>query len=562
MRNLIRNLVRFCQIIVVLFRYFIVPFVTPRRQRAFSGPIQVRLALEELGGAWIKLGQALALRFDLLPTAYCYELFKLLNQVKTFPYAQARDIVRQDLLANPEDVFKSFEQAPFGAASIGQVHRAVLKSGERVAVKVQRPDIRRVIRSDIALMYVLSKFVDVTRIFGATRTREIIDEFARWTEDELDFLIEARNAHQIRLNAFGNTFEKDAKVYWNYCSSRVLTMELIEGIPLIEIVYALQERDATYAMKLKAASHDLGRIARNIFWNSLNQIYQHGYFHADLHPANLFVLPGDAIAYVDFGITGKLNDGVRSSLVQYAWHLFQGDIERAASEFMRWIAPSSRTSLKSARQDITNLMEDYLFCLRHPVENLGKEGVAAFEMGIMQAIRRHEMVLSPEVVAYFKAVMTATTVIYELSPNFDMHRDENLFFARMIAQDACDWLDPRKLASVGFEYGFRVRRLFDAAEAAAESVEEGGEAGSSLLTEVRERVQLFGWLAIAGVIGLYAVLKFPRVRSIEALSRVPLGWFTTTFVVLIVISILAMIHKGRKLPSDRPRAGGYPKKGQ
>ena len=163
----------------------------------------MRLALEELGGAWIKLGQMLAMRFDLLPAAYCDELFKLLNQVRPFPYDQVREIVRQELGGLPEVVFASFEAESFAAASIGQVHRAVLQSGELVAVKVQRPRDPREPpgrhRPDVRVRAVL----DWTHLFGATRSRTVIDEFARWTADELDYLVEARQAVLLYEHARG-----------------------------------------------------------------------------------------------------------------------------------------------------------------------------------------------------------------------------------------------------------------------------------------------------------------------------------------------------------------------
>ena len=154
----------------------------------------MRLAIEELGGAWVKLGQMLAMRFDLLPPAYCSELLKLLGQVR--PVLRRRRPIDRDGGAGgpPGNVFAEFEQRSFAAASIGQVHRAVLHTGERVAVKVQRPGIRADFRSDIGLMYAVSGIIDRSRLFGGTSSRQVIDEFARWTADELDYLVEARQA--------------------------------------------------------------------------------------------------------------------------------------------------------------------------------------------------------------------------------------------------------------------------------------------------------------------------------------------------------------------------------
>src|SRR6187399_2674056 len=168
--TLARHPRRAWQVVLVFLRYWLAPRfgMGPRNEsnERARGPERMRLAFEELGGAWVKLGQMLAMRFDLLPAAYGDELFKLLNQVRPFPYSQVQEIVARELGGPPEEVFGSFEQESFAAASIGQVHRAVLKSGEAVAVKVQRPGVRASIQADISLMYAFAWVMDLVRIFG------------------------------------------------------------------------------------------------------------------------------------------------------------------------------------------------------------------------------------------------------------------------------------------------------------------------------------------------------------------------------------------------------------
>ena len=212
---------RAAQIFVVLFRYRILFAALPWRRHQLD-PVQLRLALEHLGGAWIKLGQMLAMRFDLLPVAHCRELFKLLNDVKPFPYEDVRDIIRQELGNDPESIFLEFDPTPFAAASIGQVHRAVLPSGRRVAVKVQRPEARKLFAADIQLMYALSNVLSRVGLFGAMNSRQVIDEFAKWTADELDFVVEARQAIRLRENAAGDAFQRVPKIWGEFTSSRVL----------------------------------------------------------------------------------------------------------------------------------------------------------------------------------------------------------------------------------------------------------------------------------------------------------------------------------------------------
>ena len=174
MRTLLRHPRRLGHVLAVFLRLLIAPALGLPGSDRRTGPVRLRLALEQLGGAWVKLGQMLALRYDLLPAAYCDELFGLLNQVAPFSYEEVRGIIRQELGAEPEQVFASFERASFASASIGQVHRATLRNGDRVAVKVQRPRIREILQADIQLMYGVTWLLDWTGLFGGTSSREVI----------------------------------------------------------------------------------------------------------------------------------------------------------------------------------------------------------------------------------------------------------------------------------------------------------------------------------------------------------------------------------------------------
>ena len=404
----------------------------------------MRLAFQELGGAWVKLGQMLAMRFDLMPAAYCDELFKLLNAVEPFPYAQVREIIRQELGAPPELVFAAFDEASFAAASIGQVHRAELTTGEVVAVKVQRPGIREVLMSDISLMYAMVGLIDRSHIFGVARSRDVIDEFARWTHDELDYLVEARQAVVLYDNAKGDRLEKIPRVYRDYTTSRVLTTEFIGGIPLIEIMVARREHNSAYLTSLAERGYDLDTIVRHLDWNMLNQVYVYGYFHADLHPANLFVLPGNVIGYVDFGIVGRLTDGVRESLTRYSWLLFRGEFDDAVAELMRWLAPTTATDARIARRQLVRAHEAFLYdagaahrsgqparSQAGPGGGAEAEGATAdaaatanpyskLAVDIMTIIRQHELTLSQSLVAYLKMLVTLGTLRHELAVEYDL----------------------------------------------------------------------------------------------------------------------------------------------
>lgn len=544
MFTLIRNLPRVFQVGVVFLRDIIIPFSLPWRRRTIDGPRQLRAALETLGGAWIKLGQALALRFDLLPPAYCYELFKLLNEVKPFPFEEARRIIKEDLKLYPEELFRSFEQEAFASASIGQVYRAVLTTGEKVAVKVQRPNVDRIIAADIRLMYLIAGILDRLHLLGATRTREVVDEFASWTADELNYMIEARHAYNLRLNAGGDPLERNAKVYLDLSSRRVLTMELMEGIPLIDIAYAVRRGDAAYLDSLKARGYDLSLIASHLTWNLLNQLYRFGYFHADLHPANIFVLRDNAIGYVDFGIVGNLSHEVRDSLAQYARHLYQGNIDRATEEFMRWISPSDSTDIKAARAELTRIIDDYLFSLRDPKRKTGGEGSAVFEVTLLDTIRRHQMVLSSNIVTYLKALVTADAVIFELAPDFDLQGMENRFFGRLIEEDVREMIQPSSLIRSVYEYGYRINRVFDSLE----SLKRSGEDVGDIVRRVRASLQRLVALAIFTGAVLFLLSNSTTVRKYASYTGLRVEVLSYVLLAFLFVLFLLMIRQSRKLP--------------
>src|SRR3954469_5569466 len=411
MRTLFRHPRRVWRVLAVFFRFFVAPALHLPGSDKRTGPVRLRLAFEALGGAWIKLGQMLALRFDLLPTAYCDELFGLLNAVAPFPYAEVRSIVRRELGGDPERIFHSFEPASFAAASIGQVHRAVLHSGETVAVKAQRPGIRQTLQDDMDTMYASAWFIDRTHLFGGIRSREVIDEFAHWTADEVDYMVEARQAVLLWENAQGDTVERIARVYRDYTTSRVLTTEYVAGIPLIDILIARRDGDTAYLRELAERGHDLDRIVRHLDWNMLNQVFVFGYFHADLHPANLFVLPGDAIGYVDFGIVGQLPNRVRESLTRYSWLLFRGEVEAAVSELMQWLAPTPSTDTAAARWRLIRVHQAVLYDTTGdrargttdgpgPIVASRENPYSRLAVEILETVREHRLSMSPSIVGY------------------------------------------------------------------------------------------------------------------------------------------------------------------
>ena len=259
---------------------------------------RLREMLDELGPTFVKFGQLLSMRPDVLPPDIIAELRGLQDDVRPFSFELAKESIEEELGQPIERLFLEFEQLPMAAASIGQVHRAVLPNGHRVAVKVQRPGAPRQIEADLSLLHQAARIAkERVRALDFIDTHELVDEFARSIRQELDYRLEARNADTFRRNFAGHPHVKIPRVYWSYTRTRVLTLEYLEGTQVADV----DELDLTM--------DDRRQLAYLMTEAWMTMIFRHGFFHGDPHPANVLVLGRpDQIGLVDFGLAGKLTD--------------------------------------------------------------------------------------------------------------------------------------------------------------------------------------------------------------------------------------------------------------
>jgi ubiquinone biosynthesis protein len=286
----------------------------PLRQKMLTGEDggvsqrgqHLRELLDELGPTFVKFGQLLSTRPDIVPPDIIAELRKLQDDVRPFPFPQVERVVEEELGLSLERLFTEFEERPIAAASIGQVHRAVLPNGRVVAVKVQRPDAPRQIEADLALLYQAARIAhERIHALDFIDTRDIVDEFARSIRQELDYRLEARNAQSFHRDFAGHPHVRIPRVYWSYTRARVLTLEFLEGTKLSELTaddFTVEERRRLAYLTTEA-------------W--MTMIFRHGFFHGDPHPANILVLGHpERIGLVDFGQTGKLSDDDMTKLTR------------------------------------------------------------------------------------------------------------------------------------------------------------------------------------------------------------------------------------------------------
>jgi ubiquinone biosynthesis protein len=279
--------------------------VEPDEQDGSERGRHLRELLDELGPTFVKFGQLLSTRPDVVPPDIVAELRSLQDDVRPFPFAAARKVVEAELKLSLEQLFVDFEETPIAAASIGQVHRATLPNGHRVVVKVQRPNAPRQIESDLALLYQAARLVkERIRSLDFIDATGLVDEFARSIRQELDYRLEARNAETFRRNFGASESVTVPKVYWSYSGTRVLTLELIEGEQLVDLDFettSLEERRELATLMAET-------------W--MEMIFRHGFFHGDPHPANILVLDRAHIGLVDFGLAGRLTDDDMTKLTR------------------------------------------------------------------------------------------------------------------------------------------------------------------------------------------------------------------------------------------------------
>ncbi|MDZ7263869.1 MAG: AarF/UbiB family protein [candidate division KSB1 bacterium] len=368
-----------------------------------STPQRIRLALTELGPTFIKLGQVLSTRPDLIPLPVVRELEKLQDQVPPFPSATAMKIATAELGRPLTAVFASFVEEPLAAASIAQVHRATMADGQPVILKIQRPEIRAMIETDISLLYYLAGIFEKFFFEGELyNPRAIVDEFAKTIRDELDFVREGRNIDRFRHYFADDPTIYIPRVYWNATTSQLLTMEYIDGVKISEIDFSQRP--------------DLDRklIARYGAQATLKMIFELGFFHADPHPGNIFVLKNNVIAPLDFGMVGRLDEQTRNYLRNLLLAIVERDIEKIIRIFIEAEVLDESNNSRSLRLDLHDFIDNYYGL---PLSQIKIEKLLG---DLIDILRRHHIALLTDVVLMAKALATIEGVGRKLDPEFNM----------------------------------------------------------------------------------------------------------------------------------------------
>jgi ubiquinone biosynthesis protein len=360
----------------------------------------LRLAMEELSGAFVKFGQLLSLRPDLVPEEYCNEFAKLQDNVPPFPSKTAKDIIEKELNKPLNKLFSHFEETPIAAASIGQVHKARLKTGQEIIVKVQRPDIEQKFSSDIDIMHHLANLIDSFYKPKVVKMKELVEEFERYTSHEMDYVKEANN-----INAFYNNFrhEKNIKIpkaYAEFTTKKVLVMDYIEGTKLKDID--------------KIKNVDKKKVLHEVVNAFFKQVFIDGFFHADPHPGNIFVLKNNKIAFIDFGIVGKIDPLMKSRILEFFEALIYRDTDSLAFLLMDMGFADYEVDKEKLKLSLEEGLGDYY--------NLPLNKIDFGEVfnAIVRIAKMHNIKLPNDFILLGKAILTIESVAAKLDPEFSI----------------------------------------------------------------------------------------------------------------------------------------------
>jgi ubiquinone biosynthesis protein len=442
----VRHLRRFQQIAQILARHGfgelldllgaapVFPLARALRRRPSLGPPQrLRMALEELGPTFVKLGQVLSTRPDLLPPAYIAELARLQDTVPPEPWEPVRAQLEAELGAPVEEVFATLDPEPIAAASLAQVHAATLPDGAEVVVKVQRPDIEATINVDLDILADVARLLQTRTPLGELYDLPgIVEEFAATLRAELDFYREGHNADRFRANFADEPYLYIPKVYWEYTTRRVLVMERIRGIKIDDIA------------ALDAAGYDRYRIGLHAARMVIKEVLEDGFFHADPHPGNFFVMPGEVIGAMDFGMVGYLSRRTRTDLVRLYIAAVQLDEEAVVDQLVRMGVVGGAVDRMGLQHDIGRLLRKYA--------GLPLKAIRARDMveEAMPIAFRHHLRLPSELWLLGKTLAMMEGVGLKLVPDFDMFAVSRPYVQRFMREMASPraWM-PSLIRGVG-----------------------------------------------------------------------------------------------------------------
>ncbi|MEM6454300.1 MAG: AarF/UbiB family protein [Acidobacteriota bacterium] len=385
--------------------------------RTGRAPDRLRRLVQAFGGTYVKFGQVLALQPDLLPRAYCDALLELLDRIEPFPFAEAARVLEAELGKPVDALFDAIDRTPLATASIGQIHVAQL-DGQKLAVKVRRPAVEGDFEFDIRVMTTFVWLVERLRWRRLAWLVEPTREFVQWTREELDFRHEARYAAALGRQARDVPAQVVAEVVEGFTSRRTLVTRFLEGIPLLAYLRARNENDEVTLERVRQLGFDEATFAANLIDNFLSDVFRHGVYHADLHPANLFILPDNRVGYVDFGIIGVMSPHSRRHLVSMTLAVALGDIGAMAREYLEVTEHGPGSDYPGLRHGLETLARGWYE--DGPQGRRLTENFTIVMLEMLQLSRRTRIMPERDIVKYIRSAIAIDGLIHRFSADFDL----------------------------------------------------------------------------------------------------------------------------------------------
>lgn len=497
--------------------------------RLVKGPVGFRQMLERLGPIFVKIGQFLALRPDLVPQEYCDELMKLLDRCPPFAWDKARTILREDLHHEPDELFAYIDHQPVAAGSLAQTHLARLEDGTELAVKILRPGVDAQVKRDLRRSRLLARLMEFSGVSLVVSPTEVVAEISGWLMQEIDLAHELENVIRLHGLTRSSEIQRVPLPYPALSTARVLTVEYIRGVPFTKLISEMRSRRGDdRILELGIDRHEL---ATNLMRAVLAQMFKAKFFHADVHPGNLLALPGNIVGFIDFGICDNLDETFRERQVRYLRAVYNDDVDGMFKAILELLVAGPDADLEAFRTDFYAETGAYLSQVSdNRVESSHERSpIAGWMISVVKAARHNRFRFPPRILLMYRTLLTAESVTRQLGSDADLRDVGREFFRRLQLEELVRGFAYERLESIVFSLltlwrdspGQMEKILADLARGRLEIVANVSE--EPRVRHIRNRRNQFLGTAVASV-AVATLLTSPHLPSLFGISLTwPLG---------------------------------------
>lgn len=531
--------------------------------------VRFRRCLEKAGASMIKVGQQLSVRADLLPYAFCDELSKLLDNVPPIPAKESIAILERNLGRPIGDVFAALDPVPIGAASLACVYQAVLKTGEHVAVKIQRPRIGRLISADLRALDWLLIAGEALTLIRPGMTTQFRRELRKTLIGELNFRTEARYNEMFRLRVEQDNEGITApRVFFDYCTEEVLVNELVSGTWMWELMVAVDKNDQEFLGKQRELGIEPGLVARRLLRVLHRELLEHLFFHGDPHPANLIVLPDSRICFIDFGAIGRFSTETRNGWRELLFHMQSRDVERMVRSSLALAGRLPPINVDDVLEAMEEIYADWVYAISSTDAEWWERCSAQTWLRHIKVAREFGMPVTLEMIQFFRATFLYDTMIVRLDKTIDPIKEWK-DYAKVAGKDArkrvhkeikrringptgVDYLRIEALADTASQFFFRVQRNLDDPVFHFRQTVGKLAFGISTVLHLAYTAAVFFGLAVVADYLARVVFGIDRLWSMATLDTIAsFAWLKLTGVIIALVVIRQVIIRMSE-PDSRP----------